>query len=107
MRISPDTTARVIVALNRVAFTMTLIVWVVLCAIVLIVTSSVGASWLLRLGLILVATIAGVFIYAGALAYLVNQWRLMNMPVQLPLPRKTPTRRIPVTTSGKTEFLEM
>lgn len=107
MKVSPDTTSRIVLHFSRIGFTMAFIVWIAFTLATVLVTFDGAIGGREALLFIVLGLVGATFLYAGVTSFLVQQWRLMNTPAPPPLPRKNPTRRIPYSTRSKNYFLEI
>lgn len=107
MKVSPDTTSRIVLHFSRIAYTMAFITWVTFSIVVTFIMRDGAIGGRLAVIFVVLGLMASMMIYAGLTSFLVQQWRLMNVPVTTPLPRKNRTRRIPLHTSSKDYLLEI
>lgn len=107
MRVSPDTTSRIVLHFSRISYTMSVICWLIMAGAVLVVMHDGAIGGRQALLLILMAGIGSLMLYLTLLGYLVHQWRIMNVPYSHPPSLKNRTRRIPLNTPSKQYLLEV
>lgn len=107
MKVSPDTTSRIVIHFSRIGFTMAFIIWVCFSVAVLFVAYDGAIGGRVAILFIILGLVAAMVMYAGVTSFLVQQWRLMNTPAHTPPPQRNATRRIPLNTPSKTFLLEI